>query len=832
MKRIASLLLPVATAFLAAGCSQLEPESTAIPVEEETLIHKTFVAGSADTRTTLDGVDILFAEGESISIYDGTANRKFTADEAGSNVSITGEVSETATAFYALSPYSESTVFSTNGSTVTASTSLSANQTATAGSFADGANIAAAQSDSEDSFSLQNLLAVAKFTLSSANLGGHSISSVTLTSSSYPLAGDVIITYGETCTIEAGTSTSKSVTISPTDGSAFSDGTYYMTLLPNAGGEITLTFTATDGYTATKTATLGSAFTAGTIKNLGSVKNLTWEEPKYYFEQVSEVSEGTYLIVANSDSKLLAAKAVIPDTGVSYGYPQPDDVTENVQNGYIVMSSLDDAFVFTNTTNGYTIQQLYDGYYWYQSGNYASISVASSVSSDSYYTITYNSDGTFNITSKSNSCYLQYSTSYGSFGSYKSASGVVPTLYKLTTPEPTITTVQATDITVSSATLNATFANLGTTNVQDAHFVWGTSQDNLCNELPAEDFDVTTGAFQATLSSLKEGTTIYYQAILQYCTDGTNYILLSGDVLSFTTSSSSSGGNAGLQWLGCYEMPAIDLSNTSSYSGTGTETFGGSDGACWYNYVTTNSMQKVITHTYIYNKKTYRNYTTLVDGDKRCPLWTAYAMNSDAYPDNNVGRAGSFSESTSYDPGIAQAWQSSGSTSDYNSGNGYARGHHCASADRQTTSDANKQTFYYTNQSPQWQNNFNSGVWSSLEEAIRNNAVSSGRDTLYIVVGTLFEDGNTGDSNDGGTVARPSHFYKLLMKCTFDTSGGMSTAKGIAYLYSNEAHSGYYYDSSFVTTIDAIESRTGFDFFTNVPETLQTAAEQMSTSLW
>ena len=124
------------------------------------------------------------------------------------------------------------------------------------------------------------------------------------------------------------------------------------------------------------------------------------------------------------------------------------------------------------------------------------------------------------------------------------------------------------------------------------------------------------------------------------------------------------------------------------------------------------------------------------------------------------------------------------------------------------------------------------------EEDIQNHA-PSGRDTLYVVVGTLFEDGNIADSNDGGTVARPSHFYKLLMKCSFNASGTMTSASGVAYLYTNEDHSNdnngkkvNYYDSRYVTTIDAIEQRSGFDFFVNVPEDLQTAAENMTTQLW
>lgn len=286
------------------------------------------------------------------------------------------------------------------------------------------------------------------------------------------------------------------------------------------------------------------------------------------------------------------------------------------------------------------------------------------------------------------------------------------------------------------------------------------------------------------------------------------------------------GPTGGTAYLGCYEIPALTVTGSSS----GAETFGETS---WYQFDLEQTALKVVTHTFAYDGRVVRNYTSCVHRDKRCAVWVAYAMHYGPYPNNGVGR-GSFSVETSYDPAIPASWQSSGSTSDYNGGNGYARGHLCASADRLTTREANDQTFYYTNQAPQWQNSFNSGVWEQLESAVQNAMYSLGaRDTLYVVSGTLFEDGNSGPSNDGGTVARPSHFYKLLMKCSFDSSGKMAAASGAAYLYENRAHTGTsYYDAVYQTTIDALELRAGFDFFAAVPASLQDSAESSFTNLF
>ena len=230
----------------------------------------------------------------------------------------------------------------------------------------------------------------------------------------------------------------------------------------------------------------------------------------------------------------------------------------------------------------------------------------------------------------------------------------------------------------------------------------------------------------------------------------------------------------------------------------------------------------VVSHTYEYNGKQYRNWTALVDKDKKAPLWSSFVMHDDAYPDNNVGRLGDWTTSSgdNTDPGIPSSWQQCLADS------GYSRGHLVASDYRQACSEANRQTFYWTNQALQWQNSFNSGIWSSLENDVKKYS-PSGRDTLYVTVGLLYE-GTQKVVKNGAIV--PSHFYKCLMKCSFDTSGTMTAAKGCAYLYTNEAHSGNY--SQGITTIDAIEQRSGWDFFTNVPKELQDAAESSSKAIW
>ena len=203
-----------------------------------------------------------------------------------------------------------------------------------------------------------------------------------------------------------------------------------------------------------------------------------------------------------------------------------------------------------------------------------------------------------------------------------------------------------------------------------------------------------------------------------------------------------------------------------------------------------------------------RTYVILFDKTKKAPLWDCTAFNNGAWPRNKVGR----NESWQYDPALESSWQNSGVS-------GYSKGHLTASNDRQDNLDANHQTFYYSNQAPQYQTGFNDGVWNTLEQRIQDSS-PSGSDTLYVVNGLLYENSNTSDG-----VPVPSHFYKCIMYCTFSSDGTMTAAKGAAYIYTNERQTNSWNHSSYTTTIDALETRTGFNFFPNIPESLQEEAE-------
>lgn len=376
----------------------------------------------------------------------------------------------------------------------------------------------------------------------------------------------------------------------------------------------------------------------------------------------------------------------------------------------------------------------------------------------------------------------------------------------------------ASSVSSSSAQLNGHFTG-ASGQIYETGFYWGTSSGNLTNKVTTDGSNASSGIFNCTIggsSPLSAETTYYYKAyVLEYDEASGKYVeRLASTVQPFTTTAQ---GQVPSGYLDGYGMPdlsglGVSLRASGTYSDRDDK---------WYSYNTSNSKRQIAVHTYSTgapNDAETLNYVVMYDGSKYAPVWTAHTMNSTYWPDKNAGR----NDSWTTDPAISLTQQTGVS--------GYSKGHLVASNYRQTTEKQNKQTFYYTNQAPQWQNSFNDGVWNLLENRVKA-ITPSGTTMLYVVTGVLYEGTITTKTSGSLTVPIPSHFYKCIMRCTFNGSE-VTGAQGIAFVYTNEAHSGKYYDSAFVTSIDAIETRAGFDFFAAVPDTCQTAAESNTNASW
>lgn len=146
---------------------------------------------------------------------------------------------------------------------------------------------------------------------------------------------------------------------------------------------------------------------------------------------------------------------------------------------------------------------------------------------------------------------------------------------------------------------------------------------------------------------------------------------------------------------------------------------------------------------------------------------------------------------------------------------GYDRGHLCPAGDRRKTEISYNETFYTSNISPQ-KHSFNAGIWNKLEQKTRYWAKKYNH--LYIITGGILKDNLKTIGSE--KVAVPNEFYKILLDYT------QPEIKAIAFLIPHQESKKPLYD--FVVSIDEIEQKTGIDFFSHLPETLENELEKSS----
>jgi endonuclease G len=214
-------------------------------------------------------------------------------------------------------------------------------------------------------------------------------------------------------------------------------------------------------------------------------------------------------------------------------------------------------------------------------------------------------------------------------------------------------------------------------------------------------------------------------------------------------------------------------------------------------------------------------YVVSYNRDKGIPNWVAWHLDNVWLGD--VPRKDAFRP----DSTLPEEWYHVKKSS-YNH-SGYARGHHCPSADRTNTVEDNSATFLMTNMMPQAANN-NSGPWEKLEKYCRN-LIKQGKE-LYIYAGGYGSQGTI--DNDHVTI--PSHTWKVIM--VLDTGDNdlnrvtMTTRLiGVDMPNNNDQISRTDDWKTYRICVDSIEARTGFNFFSNVPVSVQAVIESATDSL-
>ena len=199
-----------------------------------------------------------------------------------------------------------------------------------------------------------------------------------------------------------------------------------------------------------------------------------------------------------------------------------------------------------------------------------------------------------------------------------------------------------------------------------------------------------------------------------------------------------------------------------------------------------------------------RNYSFYWSQSDHLALWVAYPLQGDLLT-KSTDRTDAFAS----DPVFTSLQQASKngytSTDSYT----YTKGHQLPSADRLSSVELNKSTFYMTNMTPQ-EASFNNGVWNTLEQKV--NAWANASDEFYVVTGCLVSSSTKNVTSNKALLRKKN-----------------GTWSACAYIY------GHFTSASFSEadriSIDELEGQTGMDFFPNLIGVIgQSQADQIEST--
>lgn len=226
------------------------------------------------------------------------------------------------------------------------------------------------------------------------------------------------------------------------------------------------------------------------------------------------------------------------------------------------------------------------------------------------------------------------------------------------------------------------------------------------------------------------------------------------------------------------------------------------------------------------------NFALEWNAGKKHASWVAFSFDKFTCQ-SNVSRTNAWG----VDPQLPVSMQV---TESEHKSDGFDKGHICGSADRLYSTEANNQTFYYSNMSPMCAN-FNQVFWTGFESTVRNwgNMCATGAyDKVYVTKGgTLdqlainFIPAKAGDNSGKGTdangytihgIACPKYYFMAVLS----EKDGKYKAVGF-FLEHKEGYTQPSADviKSYAISIDELEKKTGLDFFCNLEDDIEDQVE-------
>jgi len=221
-------------------------------------------------------------------------------------------------------------------------------------------------------------------------------------------------------------------------------------------------------------------------------------------------------------------------------------------------------------------------------------------------------------------------------------------------------------------------------------------------------------------------------------------------------------------------------------------------------------------------------YATSYNNDKGTPNWTSWHLDS-SWTTGVSDRQNDFRSDDTLPPSFKHV------TSGYNFATyGFDRGHMTPSADRTSSVADNSATFLMTNMVPQASGN-NQGPWASMENDLRS-LLNGSSNELYIISGGQGTGGNsttghwdTIQDTGGNTVNVPAFTWKVVMVLSRqdgdDVARVNNGTRTFAVIMPNNDNIRPDDWRKYIATVDQVEALTGYNFFSNVPESIQNVIE-------
>ena len=197
-------------------------------------------------------------------------------------------------------------------------------------------------------------------------------------------------------------------------------------------------------------------------------------------------------------------------------------------------------------------------------------------------------------------------------------------------------------------------------------------------------------------------------------------------------------------------------------------------------------------------------FTISYNNDYKTPNWVAWEL-THAETEGTEGRKNKFEP----DPDLPEP---RAEHSDYTH-SGYDRGHMAPAADMKWNKKAMEESFYMSNICPQ-NRKLNRDDWGDLEEKCRNWAEKYGK--AYIVCGPIY-DSKSPKRIGKHKIAVPERFFKAILIYEGKTPIAMG------FLFENKAH--HQNLKNYLVSVDKIEEETGLDFFSKLPDTIESRIE-------